>query len=130
MGMTKQYLLEIQHHCSDHLFGQEAVEWAIITGRVKLTGELQTDLRTIMGQPGRPETGLYDEIVTSYQAQCREHGDSLVALYESAGLFDEILRPVRSGGASAPEGAGDAPVAGFLQPFGRARLTAPEAVAV
>ena len=35
-----------------------------------------------------------------------------------------------SGGAPATEGDRDAPVAGFLQPFGRARLTAPEAVAV
>jgi hypothetical protein len=94
MGMTKNYLLKIQENCCDQRFGQEAVEWAILSGWIKLTGDVQTDLVTIMGQPGKPETGKYDEIIVAYQRQCREHGDALVDLYHASGLFDEILRPM------------------------------------
>jgi|GEM_PF-2822712 len=67
MGMTKNYLLKILENCSEHSFGQDAVEWAIVSGHIKLTGDLQTDLRTIMGEPGKPETGLYDEICEAYR---------------------------------------------------------------
>lgn len=93
MGQTKNYLLQIQQNCSEELFGQEAVEWAIYTGKVQLTGDLQTDLVTIMGEPGKPETGRYDEIIVAYQAASREHGRSLNAVYAATGFLDDILKP-------------------------------------
>lgn len=94
MGITKDYLLQIQQNCSEHLFGQEAVEWAIYDGQVELTGDLQTDLRTIMGEPGRPETGLYDDIIEGYQRLSHEHGRSLSAVYAATGFLEEIIRPI------------------------------------
>ena len=94
MGMTKNYLLKIQENCCDQRFGQEAIEWAIVSGWITLTGDLQKDLVTIMGEPGKPETGQYDAIIEAYQRTCREQGDALVDLYHASGLFEEILRPM------------------------------------
>ncbi len=67
MAMIKKYLLDLLAHCSEHPFGQDAVEWAITSGFVKLTYDLDQDLRTIMGEPGRPETGQYSQIIEAYQ---------------------------------------------------------------
>lgn len=97
MGMTKNYLLSIQQACSEELFGQEAVEWAIYSGRVALTGDLQADLVTIMGEPGKPETGQYDAIVEAYQRVTNEHGRALNQLYVLTGVLDEILKPMPPG---------------------------------
>lgn len=72
MGAMKNYLLTILHLCSDQQFGQDAVEWAISTGRVTLSYNLDQDLRTIMGEPGKPETGMYCEITEAYRRACRE----------------------------------------------------------
>jgi len=49
------------------LFGQEAVEWAILSGLITLTYDLEQDLRLIMGEPGKPETGAYPSIVEAFQ---------------------------------------------------------------
>jgi len=65
--MIKQYLLELLHLCSDQQFGQDAVEWAILTGRIRLTFDKERDLRLIMGEPGNPEGGRYSDIVEAYQ---------------------------------------------------------------
>jgi len=98
----KNYLLTVLENCSDEKFGQEAVEWAIVTGRVTLTYNLETDLKTIMGgdcvtatMSDRPagETN-YDRIIEAYRRQCQEHGDALVQLYHASGLMEEILRPI------------------------------------
>lgn len=97
----KNYLLTVLENCSDEKFGQEAVEWDIVTGRVTLTYNLKTDLKTIMGDcvtatmPDRPagETN-YDRMIEAYRRQCQEHGDALVGLYHASGLMEEILRPV------------------------------------
>ena len=86
MGYMKNYLLTVLENCSDEKFGQEAVEWAIVTGRVVLTYNLETDLKTIMGDcvtantSDRPagETN-YDRIIEDYRRQCQEHGDALAA---------------------------------------------------
>ena len=93
----KNYLLTVLENCSDEKFGQEAVEWAIVTGRVTLTYDLETDLRTIMGDCGTTgslgETN-YDRIIEAYRRVSAEHGDGLVQLYHASGLMEEILRPV------------------------------------
>lgn len=70
MGMTKNYLLKILENCSDQKFGQDAVEWAIVSGHVTLTGNLQTDLRAILGEPGKPQTGRYDEFCEKWRRVC------------------------------------------------------------
>ncbi len=72
MGMLKNYLLTLLCRCSEHQFGQDAIEHAIETGRVKLTYRLETDLRTIMGEPGKPETGLYDALCAEYHHVTRK----------------------------------------------------------
>jgi len=68
MGAMKQYLLKVLSLCCEHNFGQEAVQHAIFTGRIRLTYNLDQDLRLIMGEPGHPEDSLYPELVEEYQA--------------------------------------------------------------
>jgi hypothetical protein len=72
MGQMKNYLLRVLENCSEEQFGQDAVEWAITTGFIRLTYNLSEDLRLIMGEPGHPETGQYDAIVEAYQRVVRE----------------------------------------------------------
>ena len=86
MGMMKNYLLELLHLCSEEQFGQDAVEWAITVGLVKLSYDLERDLRLIMGEPGKPETGSYSDVIEAYQRVIRQEwtdGD--------AELLEEIL---------------------------------------
>jgi hypothetical protein len=83
-------------HCSEEKFGQDAIEWAIFYGHVKLTYDLETDVRTIMGfvPDGLPDETNYDRILAAYRRQCQEYGEALVELYRASGLMEEILRPV------------------------------------
>jgi len=118
MGTMKNYLLTVLENCSEENFGQDAVEWAIATGRIVLTYNLPTDLHQIFDQrsaccdaPPQGETcnhaGLcrhcrnhatfttrYDEIIAAYQRHCREGHDALMQAYQTSGLLEEILRPV------------------------------------
>lgn len=67
-----RYIDKLVSLCSDHKFGSEAVEWYILSGQVSLKyNDIEEDLRTIMGHPGYPETGLYDKIIEDYQNVCR-----------------------------------------------------------
>ncbi len=75
MGYTKNYLLELLCLCSDEQFGQDAVEWAIMTGLVKLTYNQHQDLLTIMGRPGHPESGAYPAIVDAFQQYVRHENE-------------------------------------------------------
>jgi len=59
MGMMKNYLLTLQQQCSEEQFGQDAIEWAIVTGLVRLSYELDADVRSIMPR--------YDEIIEAYR---------------------------------------------------------------
>ena len=88
----KNYLLTVLENCSDEKFGQEAVEWAIVTGRVTLTYNLETDLKTIMGDcvmantSDRPGETNYDRIGAS--AACRPaNGISKTARMKVVTLF-------------------------------------------
>jgi hypothetical protein len=73
MGMLKHYILELVHLCSDETFGQDAVEWAIRTGLIRLTYRKHEDLRVIVGEPGKPDSGRYSEILEAYrQLLCKE----------------------------------------------------------
>ena len=68
----KNYFLTLLERCSDESFGQDAVEWALVCGHIHLTYHLDTDLRTIMGEPGKPETGQYDAICEGFRNHCQQ----------------------------------------------------------
>jgi hypothetical protein len=59
MGMMKNYLLKLQEQCSVQQFGQDAIEWAVISGWIKLTYHLDDDVRIIMDQ--------YDNLIDAYR---------------------------------------------------------------
>ena len=59
MGMMKNYLLRLLQQCSEEQFGQDAIEWAIGAGLVRLSYELDSDVRSIMLR--------YDEIIEAYR---------------------------------------------------------------
>jgi len=59
MGMMKNYLLNLLQQCSEHQFGQDAIEWAIVSGFVRLTYDLDKDIRETMSR--------YDEIIEGYR---------------------------------------------------------------
>ena len=89
MGQYKQYLLQIQEACSEEMFGQEAVEWACISGWVTLTGDLDTDIKAVMGEGGVN----YDAIITAYRnyqrnMEAHTHGMDM--------LMGAILQPIRT----------------------------------
>ena len=86
----KNYLLNVLEKCSEEQFGQDAVEWAVVSGHVTLTYDLQTDVRAIMGEGG----ANYDEIIEAYRRTTAEHGAALLDLYHASGLMEEILRPL------------------------------------
>lgn len=60
MGCYKNYLLELVCACSEHAFGQEVLMWAVLDGRVRLTGNRDEDLRTL--------TENYDTLISLYRA--------------------------------------------------------------
>ena len=59
MGMMKNYVLNLLQQCSEEKFGQDAIEWAITSGRVGLTYDLEHDIRATMSR--------YDEIIEGYR---------------------------------------------------------------
>jgi len=59
MGMMKNYLLKLLEQCSEEKFGQDAIEWALVSGSVRLTYDLEPDVREVMSR--------YDEIIQGYR---------------------------------------------------------------
>jgi hypothetical protein len=59
MGMMKNYLLNLLQQCSEERFGQDAIEWAIASGLVRLTYDLDRDIHESMSR--------YDEIIDGYR---------------------------------------------------------------
>ena len=59
MGMMKNYLLNLLQQCSEEKFGQDAIEWAVHSGLVRLTYDLERDIRESMSR--------YDEIIEGYR---------------------------------------------------------------
>lgn len=67
MGMMKNYVLKVLEQCSEERFGQDAIEWAIVSGLLPLTYNLERDVRAAMSR--------YDEIIEAYRrslAQAKE----------------------------------------------------------
>src|SRR5215831_7302780 len=59
MGMMKNYLLNLLQQCSEEKFGQDAIEWAVVSGLVRLTYDCDRDIRESMSR--------YDEIIEAYR---------------------------------------------------------------
>ena len=117
MAAIKQYLLTLLQNCSDEPFGQDAVEHAIMTGKLQLTYNMETDLHQIFDQRSAcceaPPHGAvttdhsrglcaqcrrpsafkmrYDDFINAYQATRQRNLESLTDSY--SGLLEEILRP-------------------------------------
>src|SRR5215471_9839817 len=67
MGMMKNYLLKVLQECSEEKFGQDAIEWAIVSGLVRLTYDLERDVRESMSR--------YDEIIEAYRRSLAQATD-------------------------------------------------------
>jgi hypothetical protein len=65
MGMMKNYFLNLLEQCSEEKFGQDAIEWGVVSGLVQLTYDLERDVRETMSR--------YDEIIEAYR---RSYGPS------------------------------------------------------
>lgn len=63
----KRYYENLLHLCSEEQTGQDAVEWAIVTGLVTLTFDREADLRTIMAQ--------YSALIEAYQAHLHREAE-------------------------------------------------------
>jgi hypothetical protein len=59
MGMMKNYVLKLVEQCSDVQFGQDAIEWAVVSGLVRLSYDLERDVHESMSR--------YDEILEAYR---------------------------------------------------------------
>ncbi len=71
MGMMKNYLLTLLQECSEEQFGQDAIEWALHAGLVRLCYESDADVRSIMLR--------YDEIIEAYRRSNAQASDRLRA---------------------------------------------------
>ncbi len=69
MGMMKNYLLKVLQQCSEEQFGQDAIEWAIVSGLVHLTYDVERDVREIMSR--------YDEIIEAYRRTLAQPKDGI-----------------------------------------------------
>jgi len=80
--MLAGYLLRLVTLCSEEQCGQDAIEWAVLSSWIHLTYDLETDLRSIMGEPNTPGTGRYSDIIEAYQRVCRDyHEETLMNGY-------------------------------------------------
>ncbi len=69
MGMMKNYLLTLLQQCSEEQFGQDAIEWAIFSGLLRLSYDLEADSRSIMSR--------YDELIEAYRRSIAETNQKL-----------------------------------------------------
>ena len=66
MGMLKHYLLRLFTACApENTFDQDAIEHAIFTNHVRLTGNLEADQHTVLSQ--------YGAIIESYHHVVQHH---------------------------------------------------------
>ena len=67
--MMKNYVLTLLQECSEEQFGQDAIEWAIVAGQVRLSYEQNADVRSIMLR--------YDEIIEAYRRSKTQSNEEL-----------------------------------------------------
>lgn len=93
MGMMKNYLLNLLQQCSEEQFGQDAIEWAITSGLVRLTYDLDCDIRETMSR--------YDEIIEAYREKLASQTQQLPK--EHAPMRRAVpRRKAKSGNAGTP----------------------------
>lgn len=69
--------------CADEKLPSDAIEWAILTGRIELTyTDLKADIKTVMDN--------YDTIISDYQRSIAEMEAQLVEIHSP--LYAEIAR--------------------------------------
>ncbi len=93
MGMMKNYILRLLEQCSEERFGQDAIEWAVVTGLVRLTYDFDRDVHESMSR--------YDEIIEAYRrslAQAKDGVSKLHAPMQRAGPG----RRVKAGSSNSP----------------------------
>jgi len=93
MGMMKNYLLTLLEKCSEEQFGQDVIEWAIVSGLVRLSYDLDADVRSIMLR--------YDELIEAYRRSLSKANEELrkaAAPMKRAGPRGQI----KAGGSTAP----------------------------
>lgn len=75
--MLKRYVERLIQLCSEQAFGQDAVEWAIFSGHIKLTYNQDQDLKHIMAVVDEPEgekpMRRYDQIIEAYRRVVNQH---------------------------------------------------------
>lgn len=85
MGQYKNFLLRIQEECApENGFAQDAIEWAVLSGHVLLTGDPDIDCRAVMGEGG----ANYDKIIEGYRRWQRD-----LKYASLAPLFEAITQP-------------------------------------
>ena len=92
MGMMKNYLLTLLQRCSEEQFGQDAIEWAIVSGLVRLSYRLDPDIRAIMSR--------YDEIIEAYR---RSIAQGTRELYKTPAPMKRAMpqRQIKADGSAA-----------------------------
>ena len=93
MGMMKNYLLTLLEKCSEEQFGQDVIEWAIVSGLVRLSYDLDADVRSIMLR--------YDELIEAYRRSLSQANEEL----RKAAAPMKRARPrgqIKAGGSTAP----------------------------
>jgi len=102
----KRYLENLVALCSEHSFGQDAIEWAILLGHVTPGyTDLEADVRLIMGDVGRvPSRGApgqatrptagstYDSLCENYHRHQEQMHAQIWESYEQSGLLAELNR--------------------------------------
>ncbi|HZR21211.1 MAG TPA: hypothetical protein VFE51_28275 [Verrucomicrobiae bacterium] len=81
--MMKNYLLKLLEQCSEEQFGQDAIEWAINTGLVRLTYQPDADVRSIMLR--------YDEIIEAYRRAKAQGNEGLQGFRRAPAPMERAL---------------------------------------
>jgi hypothetical protein len=71
--MIKNYLNDLICACAEETFGQDAVEFAILSNQVSVTGVLDADVKAIMSQ--------YDSIVEAYHSELSRQEAEKAAMF-------------------------------------------------
>lgn len=87
MGMMKRYLESLVCDCGgDNKEHQDAIEWAIMSGWLKLTYKREEDVALI--------EATLNETLVAYRQTVRSNEAVLMQAYEQSGFMEEILKAV------------------------------------
>lgn len=81
MGQVKHYMMDLVCQASDDIETQDATEFALFEGWVKITGNLERDVAAIRSQ--------LPDILERFQIVARENTDNNPALQELVGAISD-----------------------------------------